>query len=314
MERISVIMLTYNRKNMVQHMIEDIQHQSYKDFEYVIVDNGSTDGTDKELKKYADLDARIKIITLPQSYSIGKARNVGLKSSQGDYLTFVDDDDRVQADFLEFLYMLLNENDADISMCGATEGDGTTKAPQCLFDEKMILTGEEAVKLLLGRKYIRAGMPTKLYKRGILEKYPFVENYKNEDIHTQYKYLLEAQKIVIHGLDKYYFTRHGKNVSGFTSNAGSWDLQTIQAYLTAFHNRTEFIKSHAPNLYELSMYAEWSFMISMIEKIDKFQLKNCGVLQKELIEILREHKEQFVGMPEIKEFELEWVERYVNND
>ncbi len=309
---LSVIMLTYNRKKMVRQMIEDVQNQSYKDFEYVIVNNGSTDGTDRELVKYAKLDARIKIITLPQSCSIGKARNVGVQSAQGELLTFVDDDDRVQPDFLEFLYALLDENDADISMCGTTEGDGKTRTPQCLFDEKMVLSGEEAVRLLLGRKYIRAGMPTKLYKREILEKYPFEENYKNEDIHTQYKYLLEAKKVAIHGLDKYYITRHEHNVSGFTSDAGSWDLQTIQDYLTAFRNRTEFIKENAPNTYELSMYTEWSFMISMIEKIDRFQLRDCEALKEELIEYLRRHKEQFVRMPEIKDFELEWIGRYID--
>ena len=80
---------------------------------------------------------------------------------------------------LEFLFSLIEENNADIAMCGATEGNGHTKSPQCLFDEKMVLTGEEALRLLLGRKYIRAGMPTKLYKREILERYPFEENCKN---------------------------------------------------------------------------------------------------------------------------------------
>lgn len=311
MEQVSVIMLTYNRKEMVRNMIEDILGQTYKDFEYIIIDNGSTDGTGEILKKYAEVDKRVKIITLTQAQSIGKARNIGVRNAKGRFIAFVDDDDRVKAGFIEFLFSLIKDNNADIAMCGATEGDGETREPQCLFDEKWILTGEEAVKLLLGRKYIRAGMPTKLYKKELLEMHPFEEGYRNEDIHTQYKYLLTSKVVVIHGVDNYYVTRHASNVSGFTSNAGKWDARTMQDYLTAFHNRTEFVRQNAPGVYELALYSEWSFMISMIEKIDRFSLEDCQTIGRELIKILKEHKEQFVNMPEINDFEKEWIERYI---
>jgi glycosyltransferase involved in cell wall biosynthesis len=308
---ISVIMLTYNREQYVRNMIEDILGQTYIDFEYIIIDNGSTDASGKIADEYARNDKRIKVIHLNESKSIGYARNLGLKKSIGEYIAYVDDDDRVEPDFLKFLMSLIEEHNADISMCGATEGDGTTRNPQCLFDEKMVLTGEEALRLLLGRKYIRAGMPTKLYKREILEKYPFVENYKNEDIHTQYKYLLSGKIIVIYGIDKYYFARHAGNISGFTSNAGGWDAKTMNDYLTAFHNRTDFVKQYAPNTYKLALYSEWSFMISMVEKIDRYGLEDCKVIGDKLIETLTKHKEEFLKMPEIKDFEKSWIERYV---
>lgn len=304
-------MLTYNRKEYVENMIKDILKQSFREFEYIIIDNGSTDETNKLLNKYAELDSRIKIITLAKPQTIGRARNIGIKNAQGKFVAFVDDDDRVKPDFLHFLFSLIQDNDADISMCGATEGNGETSRPQCLFDEKLILTGEEALKLLLGRKYIRAGMPTKLYKKDILEKYPFEENFKNEDIHTQYKYLLAGRRVAIQGLDKYYITRHGNNVSRFTSDAGHWDVQTINDYLVAFHNRTEFIKQNAPNVYELALYSEWSFMISMVEKINRFKLIDCAEIYTSLLETLCEHKKQFMSMPEIKDFEKTWIERYI---
>lgn len=304
-------MITYNREQYVRNMIEDILGQTYTNFEYIIIDNGSTDASGKIADEYARNDKRIKVIHLNEPKSIGCARNLGLKKSIGEYIAYVDDDDRVEPDFLEFLMSLIEEHNADISMCGATEGDGTTRNPQCLFDEKMVLTGEEALQLLLGRKYIRAGMPTKLYKREILEKYPFVENYKNEDIHTQYKYLLSGKIIVIHGMDKYYFFRHTGNISSFTSNAGGWNVRTMNDYLTAFHNRTEFVKQYAPDTYRLALYSEWAFMISMVEKIDRYGLEDCKRTGDKLIEILKRHKEEFIKMPEIKDFEKDWIERYV---
>lgn len=309
---VSVIMLTYNRERFISNMIGDILGQSFKDFEYIIIDNGSTDKSGEIADLYASNDSRIKVIHLEEARSIGYARNLGLKMSKGEYITYVDDDDRVKSDFLEFLYELIKENNTDISMSGATEGDGYSIAPQCLFDGKYIVSGEDAVRLLLERKYIRAGMPTKLYKRGILEKYPFVEDCRNEDIHTQYKYLLEANRVAICGEDKYYFTRHTSNVSGFTSNAGQWNAQIMKDYLTAFNNRTEYIKKKAPATYESALYSEWAFMISMIDKIERYQLQDCKTIENELKAILKENRKRFLSMAEIKSFEKEWMERYIN--
>lgn len=308
---VSVIMLTYNREKYVKNMIEDIINQTYTEFEFIIIDNGSSDESGIIADNYQKSDARIKVFHLSEPQSIGFARNYGLRMSQGEYIAFVDDDDRVDNEFLEFLVKLMKENNADISMCGATEGDGTTRNPQCLFDEKLVINGEEAVRMLIDRKYIRAGMPTKLYRRQILEAYPFVENYKNEDIHTQYKYLLMSKVVAIHGVDHYYFTRHTSNVSGFTSDASKWDSRTMQDYLDAYHNRTAFIQKNSPNTYDMALYSEWSFMISMIDKIDTFCLEDCKEIGVEITKTLRDNKDQFLSMPYIKEFEKIWVDKYI---
>ena len=145
----------------------------------------------------------------------------------------------------------------------------------------------------------------------ILLIYPFEENYKNEDIHTQYKYLLGGKVVAIHGDDKYYIIRHAGNISGYTSNAQNWDAQTMRDYLTAFHNRTAFIKENAPDTYGLALYTEWSFMISMVEKIDRFNLIECRAIGSDISQILKAHKGEFINMPEIKDFEKEWMERYI---
>lgn len=308
---VSVIMLTYNREKYVKKMIEDIINQTYTEFEFIIIDNGSSDESGTIADDYQKKDDRIKVFHLPEPHSIGFARNYGVCKSQGEYIAFVDDDDRVDNEFLEFLVELMTENNADISMCGATEGDGITRNPQCLFDEKMVINGEEAVRMLIDRKYIRAGMPTKLYRRQILEAYPFVENYKNEDIHTQYKYLLMSKVVAIHGVDHYYITRHASNVSGFTSDAGKWDSRTMQDYLDAYHNRTAFIQKNAPDTYDMALYSEWSFMISMLNKIDIFCLEDCKQIGVEMAKILRDNKDQFLSMPYIKEFEKIWADKYL---
>ena len=308
---ISVVMLTYNREKFVKNMIEDVVNQSYRDFEFLIIDNGSNDETPSILKEYANKDERIRVITLSGG-SIGYARNVGVNSAKGEYVAFVDDDDRIEKDYLEFLYDLIQSNKADIAICGTSEGNGSTRVPQCILDEKRVLDGEEAVCLLLERKYVRAATPGKLYKKEILELWPFVENYTHEDIHTQYRYMLSANKVVIYGIDKYYFTRHEGNVSRFTSAAELWTKQTMSDYLVAFHNRTEFIKENAPRIYQQTLYSEWSYMISMVEKISRYNIEECREIQRELIGILSINYDKFCSMPWIKDFEIEWMNCYVN--
>lgn len=123
---ISVIMLTYNREKLVSRAIESILDQTEKNFEFIIVDNGSTDSSGKIADDYAKKDKRIKVIHRKKG-NIGAGRNTGLDASIGEYVTFIDDDDYAEPDFLEFLYKLSMESNADVSICGATDK---------VFDEK----------------------------------------------------------------------------------------------------------------------------------------------------------------------------------
>ena len=89
---ISVIMLTYNRERMLSHMIESILNQTFDDFEFIIVDNGSTDCSGRIAEEYASRYSKIRVVHIKKG-SIGKGRNVGLSVASGKYVAFVDDDD-----------------------------------------------------------------------------------------------------------------------------------------------------------------------------------------------------------------------------
>ena len=117
---ISVIMLTYNRERLVPRAIESILNQTYQDFEFLIVDNGSTDKSGKIADTYARQDTRIRVIHRERG-NIGAGRNTGLDTARGAYITFLDDDDWAEPDFLEFLVELLEENAADVAICGAAD-------------------------------------------------------------------------------------------------------------------------------------------------------------------------------------------------
>ena len=117
-------MLTFNRQNYIKNMIEDILSQTYTDFEYIIVDNGSSDQSGQVADEYAQTDHRMRVRHLKKPYSIGYGRNCGLDLSQGEYITFVDDDDRVKSHYLETLWSMIETHQADIAVCGIEEKRG----------------------------------------------------------------------------------------------------------------------------------------------------------------------------------------------
>ena len=192
MNMISVIMLTYNREALVPRAIESILKQTYRAFEYIIVDNGSADRSGQIADEYAARDNRIRVIHR-QRGNIGAGRNTGLDAAKGEYITFIDDDDWAEPDFLEFLLNLLEETKADVSICGAAEK---------VFDEKKVMTAEEAITELMWRKKYNMAFPTKLFRRELMEKLRFPEEGAYDDIALMYKLLAGAKRVAYHGLPK----------------------------------------------------------------------------------------------------------------
>ena len=112
---LSVIMPTYNRAHLVSHALESILAQTHKDFEFLIIDDGSTDNTDEVIKRYANQDRRI--ISLRQEHKGASiARNYGSQKARGKYLCFQDDDDSSAPQRLE-KQLLFSRRHPSIAAC-----------------------------------------------------------------------------------------------------------------------------------------------------------------------------------------------------
>ena len=299
---ISVIMLTYNRENLVSRAIESILGQTYRDFEFVIVDNGSTDRSGQIADEYAARDNRIRAIHRERG-NIGAGRNTGLDAARGEYIAFIDDDDWAEPDFLEFLLKLLEENQADVSICGAADK---------VFDEKKVMTAEEALIELMWRKKYNMAFPTKLFRRELTETLRFPEDGAYDDIALMYRLLAGAKTVAYHGLPKYTFYRHEGNNSAWTTNHELLTPETLEEYLTAYRTRTEWLTVLFPNSAAAFRYFEWSFMISMVEKVTRLGLADCGAQRERMVRELRANREEFLGCPEILDFEKKWMEKYIS--
>lgn len=298
---ISVIMLTYNREKLVGRAIESILGQTFSNFEYIIIDNGSTDRSGMIADQYAQKDSRVHVIHKKRG-NIGSGRNTGLDAAKGEYIAFIDDDDWCEPDFLEFLYNLAVENDADISICGAAGR---------VFDEKHVYAAEGAVVELLWRKKFNVQFPTKLIKRGLFDNIRFSEAAKYDDIELMPRILATANRVVYYGLPKYTFERHENNNSAWTTNHSLLDPDTLSEYLRVYQERTEWLRTYFPNNVPLWRYFKWSFMMSMAEKIIRLEIAGCEERLKNMLDELRKNKSEFLSGGYIKDFEKEWAERYL---
>lgn len=299
--KISVIMLTYNREKLVGRAIESILTQTEQDFEFIIVDNGSSDRSGAIADAYATEDTRIKVIHRERG-NIGSGRNTGLNVVCGEYVAFIDDDDWAEPDFLEFLYTLAVQNQAEVAICGATDKS---------FHEKKVMTAEEALIELMWRKKYNMAFPTKLFSRRLADMLRFPEEGAYDDIALMYRLLAEAKKVAYHGLPKYTFYRHESNNSAWTTNHSLLNAEILDEYLHAYRMRTEWLSNKFPNSAAAFQYFEWSFMISMVEKINRLQLSDCEKQREYMENELQKHKQEFLNAPEILEFEKEWMERYI---
>ncbi|MFM2136029.1 MAG: hypothetical protein RL021_1429, partial [Bacteroidota bacterium] len=144
----SFIIATYQRKDIVTETIRNVLKQRFTDFEIVMVDDGSTDGTSAHLSEIFKEEARLRIITQPNRER-GAARNTGIRSATGTYLIFMDSDDRIDEQHLSVLYdCIVRENHPDFltTKFDFLRNDKHIPTPVCsmkegYYDYKILLKG-----------------------------------------------------------------------------------------------------------------------------------------------------------------------------
>ena len=116
---ISIIIPTYNRAHLIGETLDSILNQTYQNWECIIVDDGSTDNTEEIVTAYVSRDSRFQYHQRPDSYKSGGngARNYGLEASRGEYINWLDSDDLISINKLEYQVSALLENKYDVILC-----------------------------------------------------------------------------------------------------------------------------------------------------------------------------------------------------
>lgn len=170
---VSVILPVYNKIKYLPTTLPSLLSQTYREFELIAVDDGSTDGSGDFLDRLAKTDSRVKVIHQPNA-GVSAARNAALDRASGDYVVFADADDTVCPDWLEVLAKEAETSGADIVVSGFFSTDSNGKALDTVLPpEEGNITGKE----FLGNFYAHQsnhGLPGfghgKIVRRDLIEK------------------------------------------------------------------------------------------------------------------------------------------------
>ncbi len=111
----TVIIPVYNVEEYLRKCIDSVLAQTFRDFEVILVDDGSTDGCPQICDEYQEKDPRVRVIHKPNG-GLVSARNAGILAAKGDYITYVDGDDWVKPELLQFVHDRLAASPAPLDM------------------------------------------------------------------------------------------------------------------------------------------------------------------------------------------------------
>lgn len=148
--KVSIIIPIYNCKDYLEHCLNSVINQTLKEIEIILVNDGSNDGSNLIIDKFAAVDSRIKVIN-QENKGAAAARNSGIKISKGEYIGFVDSDDYIEKNMYEILYKN-SKNYIDIIQCNYFEvkkSDETIKYVNHEFKKNEILDRYDIEKYII---------------------------------------------------------------------------------------------------------------------------------------------------------------------
>lgn len=255
MSKLSIVVPVYNVEKYLRKCIDSILNQTFKDFELILVDDGSLDNSGKICDEYKEKDDRIKVIH-KKNGGLSDARNCGIDASKSEFISFIDSDDSIAPEMYEILYHNLMNASADVSTCGYYRCYQDKKVPnfQEQEDDVYVLTNEEAIKGILEDKRVSVEACCKIYRKSLFDEIRYPIGRLSEDAFTTPTVLSKANKIV--GTTKpllYYLMRED---SITTSNFKKRDLDVIDAYQLNY----ELVHKHFPNLEKQGQFRVlWSY-------------------------------------------------------
>lgn len=242
---VSIILPAYNTERFISKCIDSIICQTFRDWELIIADDGSSDATYAIAQKYAETDSRITVIH-NVNRGVSVARNLCLEKASGDYLCFIDSDDTVEPVFLDVLVRCAEENKADISQCSFSyvyEDGKVVPNPDC--KEVVYSDNEEIIRAFFNGKAgdIRVGVWAKLFRRDKFGKVRFDANLKvYEDAYYTYQCCSIAEKAVSVGSKLYnYVQRDGSAMNSRLPSIYD-DYFTVFEWQTRNHKNNRFIR------------------------------------------------------------------------
>lgn len=237
----SLVVSIYNIEKYVSKCIDSIIHQTYKNIEILLIDDGSTDKSKLICDEYALKDDRVKVIH-KENAGLGMARNTGLENATGDYILFIDGDDFIDMQLIEVCDKYLKENQYDILAYdfflyyddNHIETNGNCKSK--LYSKKEIK--EIVLPFMIydidNSKRIHGSAWNKAYRVNFLKKinFKFVSErkYISEDLYSNLLLYNEVNTFLVISEKLYYYRKNNNNSLTSTYRSDRFEKNNFQYY------------------------------------------------------------------------------------
>ena len=223
---ISVIIPVYNVASYLPACLDSVLGQTFRDLELILVNDGSTDGSDEICNDYACRDARVTVLH-QENAGPAAARNAALDVARGEYVAFIDSDDVVHRQYLEVLVRHMELSDADIVQAPYQIVPHDTRAdyssarlsrPLPPDPRTVSMTGQEALLAMLYQQGTADSSPCKLFRRRVLDGYRFPPIFRvYEDLYFMAMVYPQARMMVWVDVPMYfYFKQDGGTLNSLS--------------------------------------------------------------------------------------------------
>ena len=288
MPAISVIVPVYKVETYIYRCIDSILSQTFRDFELILVDDGSRDKCGDICDEYAKQDNRIQVIH-QKNGGLSAARNTGigwsLKYSDSEWLNFIDSDDYVHPRYLETLYSIVKGKNVLLASCNYA----MTKGEDLEVDEE-----NKTVRLLTSKQYYCENAVSatvawgKLYQKHLFDNIRFPVGRYHEDEFTTYKLLFKCKKIGVISQPLYaYYQNH----DGITHSV-PWSKLTLHK-IDALSEQIDYFRVHHCTT------AEMQRLIICIDKLKQVRTHSDLFSENELNHIQELRNKLFQQYPNI---------------
>lgn len=283
---ITIIIPIYNAEKYLKMCLDSVVKQTYKNLEIILINDGSTDGSDKICDNYAKKDRRVNVIHKKNSGQ-SDCKNIGTSIAKGKYITYVDSDDFIDDKYIEYLYYLIKKDNCDMSITGYEVIHNDGKKEKTCNHEK-ILTPEETLEKYLYFNGINSASWAKLYKTSIAKKvkYPIVKCF--EDDATVYKLISLCNKISIGNTQMYHYIIRKNSVT-----TSRFDENKLYL-LTAVDEMQNYLLPLYPNLKKAIIRRKINARFSTLCRLINSNEKNQKI-EKDLIDYINNNKKYILS-------------------
>lgn len=288
---ITIIVPVYNVKPYLVRCFDSIIKQTYANIEIIIVDDGSTDGSDKVIDEYAKRDNRIRAVH-QKNGGLSAARNTGMKYMHGEYLFFLDSDDYIRNNAIELMHKTMVEKDLNILCCNRVLfwDDGKERIQYKSTNGKvLVFNSKDAIVEMNKYTYFDMSAHSKMYKTEIFDQIEFPVGKLSEDMFIMYLLFDKSKSIGYIDIPLLYYYQRSGSIS--KTKRINYD------FIEAAEQQRVYVSNRYP---ELKKYMEAICMISNLTVYD-IVVNNGGKCSKDELEYFKGNIKKYYKRDSIKQ-------------